>query len=81
MGGDDGGGDGTHRNATQFVVSQSTSRQQVVFASQVVNMSLEQLVTSLTGILEGCPNNSDADLLYKIVTKLTTQGCNNIVIS
>ena len=32
MGGDDGGGDGTHRNATQFVVSQSASRQQVVFA-------------------------------------------------
>ena len=33
----------------------------------------------ISDLLQGCPNNSDADLLHKIVTNLTTQHCNNIV--
>ena len=36
---------------------------------------------ALSDLLQGCSNKSDTDMINKNVTRLTTQGCNNIVIS
>jgi hypothetical protein len=35
----------------------------------------------ITRMLQGCSNKSDTVMINKNVTRLTTQGCNNIVIS
>ena len=75
-----------HKNLTcSIVASLSTSRQQDVFALVVPSCQrLEQLVTSLTGIsdlLQDVPTTLIQSRCHKIVTKLTTQDCNNIVIS
>jgi hypothetical protein len=36
---------------------------------------------ALSDLLQGCSNKSDTVMINKNVTRLTTQGCNNIVIS
>jgi hypothetical protein len=77
----------------QVVTNLFTSCQQVVFALLVPSCcnkfgtSFWQLATilmALSDLLQGCSNKSDTVMIqvwYSHVTRLTTQGCNNIVIS
>jgi hypothetical protein len=74
----------------QVVTNLFTSCQQVVVALLVPSCcnkfgtSCYQLGTSLmalSDLSQGCPNKSDTVMMTKNVTRFTTRGCNNIVIS
>ena len=66
---------------SQLLASLSAGCQDIVFALLVLTFSL--LIKCLMGILDFLPafsSNSDKTFCNKIITKLTTQGCDKIVI-